>query len=556
MAVLDAALLGYGQSGLTSSAYNPSISMAFFATGGARLDSWVEATAHSVTSNLPVSAAPTSREATIAGAWFNDYYFRIHTAPAAVDVGNITAYQEREVTVWNAYLEPKTLTAVNETGDTEGVTLVGPEAPPTVFASTEERTYSLAVSTEGPPAIDVVFEFDFTDANSPLLTVIGARTTMWPFVPRAGYAESLAWKTDIIPSFGKEQRLAIRSAPRQSFEYKHKLDYREFSRAKAMATGWAHRVFGVPVWGERTKILSLAEGALFIPFNTAYADYRDDGLVALWESSESVEAAEIDTVTPSGLNLKRPLTRNFANVTVAPVRFCRAFSGFDFARLTSAVNELSLEFEATDNTDLAADPSATYRGYPILDYCPLIVSPLDERITRAIDVFDNEQGQIAVEVQSNWAGRRYTVAMRKGSRAAVWALRQWLHSRKGRQKAFWLPSYNKDAVLAQPTGLNPATITILPIGVVRFYDGALDLLIHLLDGTKHYAQVVSAEIDENDNERLLLSTPLATAGIDPADVRQINILSLVRLDADAVKISYDEAGYATMSVSVIGVPDL
>lgn len=556
MAVLDAWVVDYGLVGLTNAAYNPSVALEFFATGDAPLDTHTPLVSYPVTSNLPVSTAPVDLDATLSGAWFDDYYYRIHVVPSTIDVGNLTAYQERDVVVWNAYLEPKTLTGVTEAGDTDGMALVGPEAPPTVFAGTEERTYTFSISTEGPPAIDASYVFDFTGANTASLSVSGSRTTMWPFIPRAGWSESLAWKTDIIPSFGKEQRLAIRTAPRQSFAYQHHLNPREFSRAKAIATDWVHRVFGVPVWGERTKIVSLASGATFIPFSTAYADYRNGGLVALWESSESIEAAEIDTVASNGINLKRQLTRGFANVFVAPVRFCRAFSGFDFSRRTSASNDLDLEFDATDNVALPADPSVTYRGYPVLDYCPLIVTPLDERISRAVDVFDNEQGRRDVEVQSNWASRRYTVAMRKGSRAAVWSIRQWLHSRRGRQKAFWLPSLNADAILAQPTGINPATLTINHIGVGRFYHSAIDLLIWLADGTKHYAQVVDSAVDVNGNEVLVLSAAISSPSIAPADVRRISIMSLVRLDADTVKITYDAAGYATMTVPAIGVPDL
>lgn len=556
MAALDAWVVDYGLVGLTNAAYNPSISIEFWATGGAPLDTHTALVSYSVTSNLPVSMTPLALDATVSGAWFDDYYYRIHISPSAVDVGNLTAYQEREVVVWNAYPEPKTLAGITEAGDTDGLSLVGPEAPPTTFAGTEERTYTFSVSTEGPPNIAASYAFDFPAANGVTLSVIGSRTTMWPFIPRTGWSESLAWKTDIIPAFGKEQRLAIRTAPRQSLAFQHHLNAREFSRAKAIATDWAHRVFGVPVWGERTKIVSLASGASFIPFSTAYADYRNGGLVALWESNESVEAAEIDTVAPNGLNLKRPLTRGFTNVFVAPVRFCRAFSGFDFSRRTGASNDLALEFDATDNVSLPADSSVTYRGYPVLDYCPLIVTPLDERISRAIDVFDNEQGRRDVEVKSNWASRRYTVAMRKGSRAAVWSIRQWLHSRRGRQKAFWLPSFNRDAVLAQPTGANPATLTINYIGIGRFYHSALDLLIWLANGTKHYVHVVDSAVDVNGNEVLVLSATITSPSIAPADVRQISILSLVRLDADTVKITYDAAGYATMTVPAIGVPDL
>ncbi len=556
MAVLPAWLVNRALSGITSLGYNPSIDIEFVATGDAPLDTHTPLVWYAVTSQLPVSMSPRSLSGSKIGAWFDDYYYRIHISPSAVDVGSTTAYQEREVAVWNAYLEPKTLAGITETGDTDGLSLVGPGAPPTVFAGTEERTYTFSVSTEGPPNIDASYTFDFPAANAATLSVIGSRVTMWPFIPRTGWSESLAWKTDIIPAFGKEQRLAIRTAPRQSLAFQHHLNPREFSRAKALATDWAHRVFGVPVWGERTKIVSLASGSSFIPFSTAYADYRDGGLVALWESNESVEAAEIDTVAPNGLNLKRPLTRDFTNVLVAPVRFCRAFSGFDFSRGTSVSNDLALEFDATDNVALPADPSVTYRGYPVLDYCPLIVTPLDERISRAIDVFDNEQGRRDVEVKSNRASRRYTVAMRKGSRAAVWSIRQWLHSRRGRQKAFWLPSFNRDAVLAQPTDVNPATLTINHLGVGRFYHSTLDLLIWLANGTKHYVQVVDSAVDVNGNEVLVLSAAITSPSIAPADVRQISIMSLVRLDADTVKIGYDAAGYATMTVPAIGVPDL
>ena len=226
------------------------------------------------------------------------------------------------------------------------------------------------------------------------------------------------------------------------------------------------------------------------------------------------------------------------------------------SRITGRFTDLSQEFQANDNVDLGYDPSETYRDYPVLEYCPLIVSPLSERIARDLDIFDNQSGLVEVDTVNSWVRRRYTIAMLRANKADTWAMRRWLHSRRGRQKAFWLPSFSNDLTLAQTTGLNPSTLTVKPFGAVQFYGGKLDLRIVLNDGRRFFAQVTSATVDGNGDEQLGLGTFLTSPPISPSDVKQIAIMSLVRFDADKITINYDSAGFASMTVSAIEVPDL
>lgn len=501
------------------------------------------------------TATPRSLPGFLSTTYGVDFFNRIHIKPSALAVGNLTSVQSREVKVWNAFFTPKALDNITPSGDVTGISISG-ATPPRVFGGTEEVTFTVVVDTAGATTIDAAYTFNFTGANSPILPITGNRAILWPFTPRVEYSESLEWATDIIDTFNKEQRIALRTAPRQSFAYRHPLSAAEFSKAKAIATGWTFRVFGVPVWNERQRIAGLSAGATVIPVDTTAADYRAGGLAAIWINNNDVTGVEIDTVAAGSITLKLPLARSYSNVIVAPVRFCRAFSGFDFSRITGRFTDLSQEFQANDNVDLGYDPSETHRDYPVLEYCPLIVSPLSERIARDLDIFDNQSGLVEVDTVNSWVRRRYTIAMLRANKADTWAMRRWLHSRRGRQKAFWLPSFNDDLILAQTTGLNPSTLTVKPFGAVQFYDGKLDLRIVLNDGRRFFAQVITATVDSNGNEQLGLGSALISPPISPSDVKQIAIMSLVRFDADKITINYDSAGFASMTVSAIEVPDL
>jgi len=486
-------------------------------------------------------------------SFLDDFYHRVHIIPGRIDVGNLLSTQVRQVEVWSAYFEPQLLSSVSQVG-TDGITLTQPQVPPTSFAALEARVYTLNISTNGAPVIDARYTFNFP-TDHPTLTVIGRRVVLWPFVPDTGYDETMEWKTDLLDSFNNEQRLALREAPRQTFSHKFLLDEQQFSRAKAISTQWAHRVYGIAVWDEVTPLLNgLTAGSSFIAFDTANADYRDDDLIMLWASDTNLAALEITTVTPTGVNLKLPLETNWPKCYVAPLRFARTFSGIDYKRSSNRYITASGVFEVTQNKDLGDNGAyPLYRGKPVLTDRSAVVSDLSERIARTIDIFDNGSGPIQVDTATNWVRHMQTIGFIKNTRAGIWALRKWIHARRGKQRAFWLPSWNTDLIILENVVSTASAITVSPIGYPLYY-GVKDIMVQLKNGTQIFARVTSGSTNGDGNEVLTLSAQIG-ATFATTDIDFVCFMSHARFDSDQVVFSHKDVGQVAATIAIAETPE-
>ncbi|CEF89706.1 tail assembly protein [Pseudomonas phage vB_PaeS_PAO1_Ab18] len=506
----------------------------------------------SVSSNLPISEVEETAASWRMPTFLDDYYYRIHVLPGIIELGNLLSAQERQVEVWSAYFEPQLLSSLGTEG-TDGITLGQPAVPPTYFAALESRTYSLNISTNGAPVINAKYTFNFPD-DQPTLRVTGRRVVVWPFMPQIKHREALEWLTDVIPSFNNEQRLALRAAPRQAFTHEFQLDTYQFSRAKAIATQWAHRVYGIPVWAELTRVGPLAQGITEILVDTTVADYRSDDIIIIWQDDVKNSAVEIGAVLPDRVQLKLPLDRSYLDAYVAPLRFARTPSGVQFRRSSRDITIASTEFQVTANKDLGGSIGLPqYRGKDVLTDRTVLVGDLNERISRSIDQMDNGSGPVSVDIKNSWVDSAKSITFDLLDRQERWRARRWLHSLRGKQKAFWLPTWNPDFILLEDVGPTAAALTVRPVGYPLYY-GVKDIMIQLKNGTQVFSRVLSGATDPNGNEILSLEAPVGV-GFTVQEVEFICFLSHVRLNSDRIDIRHDYAGRAVTSIPVVETPE-
>lgn len=504
------------------------------------------------TADFPISAGTGSLSGFVAHSYLKDFYDRIHIAPPGFDIGNILSPQYLSVDVWNAFLTRQTLEAVSGSG-TDGIQMNVGELP-SVYNPLESRVYTVIVSTDGPPIIDARYVLAF-QSQDVAFTIIGRRVVLWPFVPDTGYEETMEWKTDLLNSFNNEQRLALREAPRQTFSHKFLLDEQQFSRAKAISTQWAHRVYGIAVWDEVTPLLNgLTAGSSFIAFDTANADYRDDDLIMLWSSDTNLAALKITTVTSTGVNLEVPLDKNWPKCYIAPLRFARTLSGVEYSRAANKYITAKAQFLVTQNKDLGDNGSfPMYRGKPVMTDRSAVVGDVSEKIARTIDMFDNGSGPIQIDIVSNWARFMQTISFIKNNKADVWKLRKWIHARRGKQRAFWLPSWNRDLVILQDVASTASSIAVSPIGYPLYYT-VKDIMIQLLNGTRIFARVTSGITDNDGNETLSLSEQIGTT-FTTTDVDFVCFMSHVRFDTDRVTFNHRDVGQVSTSIPLAETPE-
>lgn len=499
---------------------------------------------------LPAQALPTALRYR---SFLDDYYFRIHVLPSRIDLGNLLSSQTRQIEVWNSHFDPKLLSSIDEEG-VDGIALAEPAPAPTTFAALEHRIYELSISTNGAPVIDGSFTFNFP-GESPVLAVTGRRVVVWPFIPQTRFREQLQWLTDVMETYNGEQRLALRTAPRQALSYEFQLDPHQFSRAKAISTQWAHRVYGVPIWADATRLGALAAGTTVINVSTSNADYRSNDIVLIWESDEKLEAVETLQVTTSSVELKLPLPQSFTNAYIMPMRFARTLNGSEFSRDAFDVTRARLTFLVSNNVDLGAGPSPfpQYRGVDVLTERSVLLSDMRERILRPVDIFDNGSGPIVTDQLRGYPVRAESLTWDALDRAASWTMRKWLHARRGKQKSFWLPSWNNDLVVLNNIGSSAVGITVRPIGYPLYYSQQ-DIMVLLNNGTMYFNKVTSGAVDPNGNEVLTLAAAFGVA-INTADIKMVSFMKHVRLDSDTADLTHGYNGRTSVSLPVVECPE-
>ena len=485
------------------------------------------------------------------GYGFNDLYDRIHVLPTDINIGNLLSVQLRDVEVWNAYTESVSLLDIAET-NADGVTLLQPFALPVQFNPLQSFLYQIKVDTVGPPVIDGGYSFLFDTEELIFVSVVGKRVVVWPFVPQHDFTESLEWKTSLIKAKLAEQRQALRKLPRQGFEYTYWMTEQQYSMAKAIAYGWSNRIFGVPVWNDVTLLGGVPAETTALDFDTTSSDYREDDVVLLWQGHDMFEACEVESISPNGLVLKLPTVNPYSAAYVVPVRYGRLLDGFNAKRDANKRVIADMSFEITQNADLAASISLPqYKSLDVVTDPMMKVSDFSEKIMREVTVIDNGIGVPYQDATYGYTNQSSTISWSMQTRAALWRVRQWLHSRKGRWKAFWLPTRLQDMTVVVDMTASATTLIVQNMGYTLYY-GARNVCILTRSGTYYYNTITSGTVNEDGTETLFLESAIG-GDIPVSQIEFVCFMNKMRLDSDRVEISH-ESGLVTISIPVTEVP--
>ncbi|CAN7168864.1 hypothetical protein LJR234_000371 [Mesorhizobium amorphae] len=378
----------------------------------------------------------------------------------------------------------------------------------------------------------------------------------WPFRPLVGASDTLESLSDIMQSYTEEQRLALRKAPRQNPRYTVKLDPAQFSLARDFARRRAGTQVCVPIWWEGIRLAgNVAAADTEISIDTTAGDWRVGGRLIVWQSEDNYALALITAVEADTVTLLAPIGADFTAPTVAPVRVARTVEGFSITR-GKLVIDVTARFQVEDNIKLEGDAGyPQYQSIDVLIEPTARVSDISENIIQAGEYQDNGFGIVPIERQREYVDYGQKIAFLEEGAAAVWRRRVWVHARNGKQKPFWLPSFNSDLKLMAPIGAADTVITVKRAALPAGYLGR-HVMIELKNGTRYFRQIVAAA-RVGDNDEVELSSSLGAA-VSSAQILWFSYLSKVRLDADAVTFNFVASGkgplIATVSVPVMEVP--
>lgn len=514
-------------------------------------------------SSLPVEAPSRTMNAVRLGAFLDDYYYRIHIVPGQLDLGNVVSVQTSDVEVWNAYLEPRMLLAID--GLDEGILVSGQAAAPLLFAAIQERTWQLSVTPDGQPVLDTIIDWKF-DLGSAGIRVTANRIIAWSFTPdwADGVRETLEWLTDILSSETLvEQRRALRIAPRRFLQASMFFEGRERQLLDLALYGWGGRVWALPIWPDIQLLQSTtAAGALRINCQTANLDFEAGGLAMLrGEDAFTYEVVEILTLDTNGLNLKRGTQQPWpAHSRLYPVRPAQLMSAPQLTRLHDGLQSAEVRFLLLDNCDWPETlPATTYRGRPVLEHAPEESEDLTSSYERLLSTLDSGMG---LPLISDLAGKPMPLTRWRWlelGRVKRAQLRSLLYGLRGQQVPVWMPTYADDLTVVAAIGALSTVMDIEHIGYTRFAQaraGRRDIRIQLWNGSVFYRRITGCTELSTSVERLVLDNALGVQ-VEPSVIARVSWMVLSRLNSDLVEIDHqvDSEGVASCSLTFRGVRD-
>jgi len=450
-------------------------------------------------SYLPVEQIERSRTGTKVDSFVDDYYYRIHVTPAVFAFGAILSEQVDEFYVWNAYFVQKTCDDITETYPDE-FELAGLGTPFDLEAL-EYTTYTITVPKEGSASFDATITFDFGVEGMRVVILSGVRMIVFAFCPQMKIPESLEWLTDIImpkDGIGSEQRISVRTIPRQRFTYSVPLKTeKEQSRFAAAMFGWQKRSFGLPIWTERvvhTDTITAADETITV--DTTNADFRDDSYALIWKSITEYEAVKIETVAAGSLTLESPVVATYTGTKfITPLRIAQINSSVKKSNPVAGLMIATVGFTVKDNILLTGYvPAETYKGLPVLTVGSKQFGRTPKMSGSDSDSFllDYETGDFDYYSDSEFNIISQGWGFVNEDKAACWDFRLFLHSLYGMQGTVWVPTYKDDLAQADTIGAADTSFQIENIKLAEnmtFNSLRTHLAFILTDGTTYYREI-------------------------------------------------------------------
>ncbi len=499
----------------------------------------------------------------------------------AIDLGNILAQIDTEYEIYNALRrESVTLTAIDDSSVVPGIEepevaatdVISPQTSRLAAASTFNTDLTTGLGTPvrtvirallaGLPIFDGRIVFSFTPGNDVWIDIAGQRIALLTEEFELPVVESMEFATDIVTSKnGREpSRISLRKNPREAWSVLFRLSDEDRQRFEIRLFDWQDGVFGLPLWHEQTPLTAdtVAGATSFSTSGASGVDYRVDGLVCIFTDAGTFDVLQIQSVSDTAIvTTSGAQYAHDAGAVLLPIRQVRLRATPAARRHLVGLTEYRCEFEATDNNTGAPAAATTwnpntYNSRPLLDDVNCTDGPISETFERRIVVIDNGTGK--VQPFSSWdRGKRIT---QKGfvarSRPEIQELKAFLRYFRGKQRAFYLPTFNEDLTVAAAIGIGTATLDVSHVGMVRFAlqrDPKRIFKVTFTDGTSLVREILSAIVVDRFTERLTLNTTWP-ANRTAAEVQRVQFYELARFDSDIATLEYERVGLARCSLPV------
>lgn len=497
-----------------------------------------------------------------------DFYEKFHVVPRAIALGNVLSTTTTTLEVFSAFRRSAEFWTAFDNNAGAGVSLLGAPALPVLVQPMAGFLLSVQVNLSGPAVVNSTLDFTFNITGLVRVPISFQRVVLFAVSPESVYDETLEWLTDVLVAEDQtEQRRALRKNPRQSFAWEMFLeDGPERSLFENILFDWQSRVFGLPVWHESTPLTAAVTGGattVITVASTADADYRDGGLVVLWESQTKFDVLNLVSHTATTLTVLNPPASSYTPkadlVLVAPLRLAVADRGARGSRYLLGQDRFRATFRVKDNDSNLADAStfSTLNSKVLLDDFNFSAGQMDEDYQHEIVVVDGHVGLTQEDTRQDRHRRASVKGFVLNTKAGLWRVRKLLHFLRGRQTSFYLPTFSKDLTPIATMTSGQVTLAITNVGYTNFVRtrqpkniirvvpvaGAGSPFIRTISGSS-----VASSVQEN-----ITVTSAWPSTLTPAQIERIAFVEKVRQDSDSVRIRHERGTARRVAMPVRAV---
>lgn len=383
---------------------------------------------------------------------------------------------------------------------------------------------------------------------------------VWPWCPLSPVTVAYEWNTQVLQTKEAEQRISNRTAPRIFYHYDHNLSQIESRDAWELA-----RALGpvmVPDWTLSTPVDVLAGASRVIPLATAGAGFYVGGRAMLWNDTDDYEVGTVTAVATNSITLA-VVQENRPNALLMPVYSGALPAGLSVSRGARNNDTVSATLEVYASP-LRPDPGlALYQSLPVLDVCPQISQgPLNNKIQWGLDSIDNAVGIPYFQRQRNIATESFRLAWQAHSREEAGHLKDIFYLLRGKNRAFFFPTFAQDFALAISTApgddfiivyANRNTTTLLAP------DFHIEIVTHAGDQIRRQVVDTAAHADVNGLRAVELKLDSAVGAVlTSEETKRISALYRARLDTDRLEFDYQASasrgGSVRVAASAVNAP--
>lgn len=382
---------------------------------------------------------------------------------------------------------------------------------------------------------------------------------LWPFVPERVFNYSLEWHTAVQRTVTKEYRQCNRKRPRVEISYTFNMTQAQYGAAKLLTRSIGAAEFLIPLWQEAHRVGNLSAGATAVAKDQYDPFYFANCSILVWESETKHEIAAVHTINPySQLNLWEGLANSYTTPLIVPLRAASFVQQLSAPREASPRVVASARFRIIDGDDFSARTTGLYlsgtkyKGRCVVRDRALVSGSIRDQFHIETTELDTEIGGVAVTQVRTTPEEKTAAAWKAHGNQARWDLLYWLHTRKGRQQSFHVPSWNADLTLAAAIAADASTISVNAAGMSSAAFPT-DLYLRKRDGSDLCFRVTGAADPSGGRETLLLEAPLGVS-VQPWEVEILCFLRKMRFDSDRIELKNASNNTTYVTVPLVEVP--